>query len=150
MREIFFIFKFIKINPIKLHADISFFLILCVQVFCMCVCLCTRCVPNLLSPERVSDPWSSSRGLGASQPGGFGHSALVHVSISNIYVLFAVGRFLNSLGMLFQNRANKGSRAIWGFSVFFPSLSFPVGSGRIHCIMEVLKLTVLIQLTKAI
>lgn len=54
--------------------------------------------------------------------------------------------------MLFQNRAKKGSRAIGGgeVSVFFPPLSFPVGSGRIHCIMEVLKLTVLIQLTKAI
>lgn len=91
MREIFFfISKFIKIKPVKLHVDISFFLILGVRVFCLCVCLCTRCLPNLLSPERVSDPWSSSRGLGASQPGGFG----IHVSISNIYVLFAVGRFL--------------------------------------------------------
>lgn len=80
---------------------------------------------------------------------GFGLSALVHVSISNIYVLFAVGRFLNSLGMLFQNRAKKGSWAIggWGFcllsSPFIPCWfwqdSLYHGSSQTNCTYTVNK-----------
>lgn len=150
MRKIFFIFKFIKIKPIKLRADISFFSFYVYRCFaCVYVCVPFAYL-TCWAQKGCQIPGAVLEGWEPPSLEGFGLSALVHVSISNIYVLFAVGRFLNSLGMLFQNRANKGSRAIRGFSVFFPSLSFPVGSGRIHCIMEVLKLTVLIQLTKAI
>lgn len=119
MRKIFFISTFIKIKPVKLRADLSFFSFYVYGCFaCVYVCvpvayLTCRAQKGCQIPGAVPEGWEPPN------LEGFGHSALVHVSISNIYVLFAVGRFLRSFGILFQNRANKGSQAIWDFAPSF-------------------------------